>query len=83
MRPLRKMSRTTRPPAAPMIVEAPASPAATLTQELIAARAYEIWERRGCRAGESERDWYAARRELELERLGWAAPADGDRDLRP
>lgn len=84
MRPLRTTNRPTRPPpAAPMIVESPVTPAASLPHELIAARAYEIWERRGRRAGDAEIDWFAARKELELERLGWAAPTAGDRDLQP
>jgi hypothetical protein len=50
---------------------------------MIAARAYEIWERRGRLGGQSEQDWHAAREELEEERLGWAAPRDDDRDLKP
>lgn len=50
-----------------------------LPEELIAARAYEKWRLRGCPMGqESEQDWYAARQELEAERLGWAAPQAGD-----
>lgn len=32
---------------------------------LIAARAYEKWQQRGCPLGESEEDWFAARAELE------------------
>lgn len=84
MRPLRTTNRPKQPPpAAPMIVELPVSPAASLPEELIAARAYEIWERRGRRPGEAERDWFAAQKELEQERLGWAAPSADDRDLRP
>lgn len=50
-----------------------------IPDDLIAARAYEIWQRRGCPMGhESEQDWHAARAELERERLGWtqAEPAD-------
>ena len=52
-----------------------------LPDELIAARAYEIWKRRGCPMGQdSERDWHAARAELEAERLGWTEPQPGDRN---
>lgn len=50
-----------------------------LPEELIAARAYEKWRLRGCPMGQDgEQDWYAARSELEAERLGWAAPQAGD-----
>lgn len=51
-----------------------------LPEELIAARAYEKWRLRGCPMGQegSEQDWYAARAELEAERLGWAAPQADD-----
>ena len=61
------------------------SPPADLPDELIAARAYEIWRRRGCPMGQdsSSADWYAAREELEQERLGWAAPRQDDKVLRP
>jgi hypothetical protein len=53
---------------------------ADIPQELIAARAYEKWQRRGCPMGQdSTQDWFAARRELEQERLGWAAPTSQDR----
>jgi hypothetical protein len=49
--------------------------------QLIAARAYELWERRGRPMGhETEQDWHAARAELEQERLGWTAPREDDRD---
>jgi hypothetical protein len=52
-----------------------------IPDELIAARAYELWQRRGCPMGhDSSEDWHAAREELAQERLGWAAPAPGDRD---
>ena len=51
-----------------------------LPEELIAARAYEKWQLRGCPMGQdgSAQDWYAARAELEAERLNWAAPQAGD-----
>jgi hypothetical protein len=52
-----------------------------IPEELIAARAYEIWERRGCPMGhETEQDWHAARVELEQEQLGWTQPRSDDRD---
>jgi hypothetical protein len=52
-----------------------------IPDELIAARAYELWQRRGCPMGhDSSEDWHSARAELEEERLGWAAPEPGDRD---
>jgi hypothetical protein len=46
---------------------------------MVAARAYELWQRRGAPVGESDQDWYAARQELEQERLNWAAPTNADR----
>jgi hypothetical protein len=63
----------------------PLSPAADIPDELIAARAYEIWRRRGCPMGQdsSSADWFAARQELEQERLGWAAPRQDDKALHP
>jgi hypothetical protein len=39
---------------------------------VIAARAYEIWERRGRRDGEHEQNWFAACEELEQERTNEA-----------
>jgi len=53
---------------------------AVARDELIAARAYEKWQLRGCPMGQesSDQDWYAARAELEAERLSWAAPQAGD-----
>jgi len=39
--------------------------------ELVACRAYELWQQRGCPLWDGERDWFAARAELERER---AAP---------
>lgn len=35
-----------------------------LTEEAIAARAYEIWEERGRPEGQAEAHWYEARAEL-------------------
>jgi hypothetical protein len=66
----------------PQAVAPPASPASPedIPDELIAARAYEKWQRRGSPAGQDgSHDWHAARVELEQERLGWAAPTEDDR----
>ena len=38
-----------------------------LPHEMIAIRAHQLWAARGCPAGEAERDWFDARRELERE----------------
>lgn len=35
-----------------------------LTQETIAARAYELWQERGCPEGSPEVDWFQAEEEL-------------------
>jgi hypothetical protein len=52
-----------------------------LPDELIAARAYELWQRRGCPMGHSsEEDWHAARAELERERLSFTTAQPEDRD---
>lgn len=52
-----------------------------IPDDLIAARAYEIWQRRGCPMGhESEQDWHAARAELEREQLGWTQAEPADRE---
>jgi hypothetical protein len=57
------------------------TPANDLPDELIAQRAYELWKRRGCPMGQdSAGDWYAARAELEQERLSWTEPQPGDRN---
>jgi hypothetical protein len=49
-------------------------------EELIAARAYEKWQLRGCPMGQDGlQDWLAAKAELEEERLSWAAPEPSDR----
>jgi hypothetical protein len=52
----------------------------SIPEELVAARAYEIWKLRGSPSGQDgSRDWYAAKAELERERLGGAAPSAEDR----
>jgi hypothetical protein len=42
----------------------------SITDELIAIRAYEKWQQRGCPIGEAEQDWFAARADLERELNG-------------
>ena len=37
------------------------------SEEQIAARAYEKWKQRGCPMGDSTRDWFAARAEIDAE----------------
>lgn len=83
-----------QPPAAPVPISAvprerdngtshtatPPQTPADIPEELIAARAYEIWQQRGCPMGQtSDEDWYAARTELEQERLNWATPRESDK----
>jgi hypothetical protein len=41
---------------------------ATLSDEQIAARAYQKWKERGCPLGDGKRDWYAAVAEMDPER---------------
>ena len=55
-------------------------PVSVVPEELIAARAYEKWQMRGCPMGQDGlQDWLAAKAELEEERLSWAAPEPDDR----
>ena len=42
-------------------------PATALTHELIAERAWIIWQNRGCRPGEDERNWIEAETQLRAE----------------
>lgn len=35
-----------------------------VSQEEVARRAYDKWQRRGCPHGEDQRDWFEAEREL-------------------
>jgi hypothetical protein len=37
------------------------------SEDRIAARAYEKWKQRGCPMGDSTRDWFAARAEIDAE----------------
>jgi Protein of unknown function (DUF2934) len=70
------------------VPDAPAAPATPSTsiykdlpEELIAARAYEKWERRGRPMGHaSEEDWFAAKEELEQEQGRWTSPEASDRN---
>ena len=57
------------------IIEAtsPNTEPSTSQEDLIAQRAYEKWQQRGCPIGDDWHDWYAAQAEIELEaeaRLG-------------
>ena len=45
----------------------PSEPAAELTHERIAEQARAIWQSRGCRAGEDERNWSEAKAQLKAE----------------
>lgn len=38
-----------------------------IAHEMIALRAHQLWVARGCPLGDPERDWFAARGELERE----------------
>ena len=38
-----------------------------ISDEIIATRAYEKWEKRGRPVGDAEQDWFAARTDLERE----------------
>ncbi len=74
-------SSQTSPTETPRADSGTPTPAADLPAELIAARAHEIWKRRGCPMGQdSDQDWYAARAELEAERMGWTQAQPGDRN---
>ena len=59
----------------------PPQTAGDIPEELISARAYEIWQQRGCPMGHesAEEDWFAARNQLEQEQLNWAAPRASDK----
>ena len=46
----------------------PSRPVKSLTEEMIARRAYEIWQRHGCPSGTSYHDWLAAEAELRCSR---------------
>lgn len=82
MRFARRSASKNTPANVPSFVPDRAEPAyADLPEQLIAARAYEMWRRRGCPMGQdSKQDWYAAKAELEQERLGWTAPQPEDRN---
>lgn len=44
------------------------APGGEITEELVACRAYEKWQERGCPLWDDGQDWFAARAELERER---------------
>lgn len=48
-------------------MDEPLTVAEQITDEMIAVRAYERWQHRGCPLGEHEQDWFASRTELEQE----------------
>ncbi len=41
-----------------------------VSDEEIARRAYEIWQKRGCPPGDGSEDWQAAEAELQSSRIG-------------
>ena len=43
---------------------------ATVSDEEIARRAYEIWQSRGCPPSDGSEDWQAAKEELTAARIG-------------
>jgi len=43
---------------------------ATVSEDEIAQRAYEIWEARGCPPGDGAQDWQSAKDELSAARIG-------------
>jgi len=45
----------------------PTKPTTALTHERIAKRAFAIWQNRGCRPGEDERNWHEAETQLMAE----------------
>jgi Protein of unknown function (DUF2934) len=64
------VKRKTQPALRSVTQPPPKASHSALTEEQIAARAYEIWQRRGCPLGQDGQcDWYAARAELEQEQV--------------
>ena len=45
-------------------------PSYTITDKMIADRAYHIWQSRGCPQGDGRADWELARQQLEGENRG-------------
>jgi len=41
---------------------------AMMSEDQIAARAYQKWKERGCPLGDGKRDWFAALAEIDAER---------------
>jgi hypothetical protein len=54
---------------------APQRPRREISEDAIAARAYERWQQRGCPLWQDEQDWFAARTELELEAAAESEPS--------
>ena len=50
-----------------------------IPEEIIAHRAYEKWQQRGCPLWEDQSDWFSARAELEQESGIRHEPGVGDR----
>jgi len=51
------------------------APANQIEEDQIAARAYQLWEERGCPIGSPEVDWYQAEQELRGAPAGTATAA--------
>ena len=65
-------ARTVASVEADTLTEAGKSPkTVTLTHEQIVERARALWQQRGCRPGEDERNWYEAQAQLKRE-LGFS-----------
>ena len=61
-------------------IATPPQTASDIPEELVASRAYEIWQQGGCpMRTDGAEDWYAARNQLEQERLSWASPTHSDK----
>lgn len=52
------------------------------SHEMIARRAYEIWQRHGCPSGTAFHDWLAAKAELRSARRYWPARARARKTAR-
>jgi predicted ATP-binding protein involved in virulence len=74
-----KLIEVTSPKADSGEIQAETTSLSEIPNELIAARAYEKWEARGCPLWENEQDWFAARAELEQERGVPSQPGRAER----
>jgi cell division protein FtsN len=59
-----KAPKASEPPKAAKLAEAPKPAKAPITQEMIAARAYQIWLAAGCPHGQDAAIWLRAEAEL-------------------